>query len=315
MSDKIKTRDAARNKWHEILPMLGVDAKYLTNRHGPCPSCGGKDRFRWDNQNGNGTFFCQGCGSGDAFKLLELVTGQNFPKLAARVDEIAGNIKEGKPVDKAQDATKVRRRLQRIGSELRTIQRGDPVSQYLHSRGIRDIPAEFLRLHPGLVYWEQTQKIGNFPAMVAAFRDPSGRLETMHVTYLTPDGHKAPVTKQKKVLGKQRGLAGGAIRLSDIKPHIGICEGIETALSITALYGQPCWACYSAHALSEFIAPAGIESVTIYADADRSYTGQAAATAAAKRLIRDGIRAEVAEFLPYDIDYNDLLKARLTHVA
>lgn len=309
----MKTRDLARNRWHGILTEFGIDASYLRNVHGPCPLCQGKDRFRWDNKDGNGTWFCNQCGAGDGLALLESFTGQPFGELAQRVDQICGKVE---PVQGAQhDAGKARRRLQRIGQQLQGVQQGDPVSRYLHSRGIVDFPAEFLRLHPGLAYWEQTEKVGTFPAMVAAFRDPAGRLETFHVTYLTPDGQKAPVPSQKKVMGKQQGLAGCAIRLSDIMPHIGICEGIETALSVTALYGLPCWACYSAHALSEFVAPTGIERVTIYADADRSYTGQAAATAAAKRLNRDGITAEVAEFLPYEVDYNDLLIARATHAA
>ena len=36
-------------------PSLGVPAKALTNRHGPCPICGGKDRFRFDDKGGRGT--------------------------------------------------------------------------------------------------------------------------------------------------------------------------------------------------------------------------------------------------------------------
>lgn len=309
----MRTRDRARNRWHGILVEFGIDAKYLRNIHGPCVLCGGKDRFRFDNKDGSGSWFCNQCGSGDGFALLEAFTGQEFGDLATRIDQICGKVE---PVQGAQyDPDKARRRLQRIGRGLRPIHRADPVSLYLHSRGIVDIPDTFLRLHPGLAYYDQAAKIGTFPAMVAAFRDPAGRLETLHATYLTHDGQKAPVPSPKKVMGKQQGLSGCAIRLSDTRPHIAICEGIETALSVTALYGVPCWACYSAHALSEFVPPAGVQQVTIYADADRSYTGQAAATAAAKRLVREGIIAEVAPFLDYGNDYNDLLIARICNVA
>lgn len=309
----MKTRDLARNRWHGILPEFGIDAQHLRNIHGPCPLCGGKDRFRFDNKDGNGTWFCNQCGSGDSFALLKAFTGQSFSDLAKRIDEICGKVE---PVQDVQhDPRKARRRLKRIGKELQIVKSGDPVSRYLRGRGIVDVPSEFLRFHPGLTYWEQTEKIGTFPAMVAAFRDPAGRLETFHVTYLTSDGQKAPVPSQKKVMGKQQGLAGCAIRLSEVAPHIGICEGIETALSVTALYGVPCWACYSANALSEFVPPAGVEQVTIYADADCSYTGQAAATAAAARLFRQKYRVEVHPFLPYGVDYNDLLIERTTNAA
>ena len=43
-------RDIAKGRWKEILPALGIDPKFLQNRHGPCPICGGDDRFRWDDR-------------------------------------------------------------------------------------------------------------------------------------------------------------------------------------------------------------------------------------------------------------------------
>lgn len=47
---------AARGHWSRILPALGVNV--LKNRHQPCPVCAGKDRFRFDDQEGRGTWFC-----------------------------------------------------------------------------------------------------------------------------------------------------------------------------------------------------------------------------------------------------------------
>lgn len=71
----------ANGHWSEILPALGVDAE-LINRgpkhHGPCPGCAGKDRFRYDDLEGRGTWFCNGGGnpqSGDGFDLLCHVHG------------------------------------------------------------------------------------------------------------------------------------------------------------------------------------------------------------------------------------------------
>ena len=43
---------AAHGRWPEILAALGIDPAALRNRHGPCPGCGGRDRFRFDD-NGN----------------------------------------------------------------------------------------------------------------------------------------------------------------------------------------------------------------------------------------------------------------------
>jgi hypothetical protein len=64
----------ANGRWKEILSALGVDPATLKNHHGPCPGCGGKDRFRFDNLNGDGTFICSQGGlgetAGDGFELL-----------------------------------------------------------------------------------------------------------------------------------------------------------------------------------------------------------------------------------------------------
>ena len=66
--------EKARGNWNNILTFLGMPQSSLTNKHGACPGCGGKDRFRYDNKNGAGTFICsQGTGeiaSGDGFELL-----------------------------------------------------------------------------------------------------------------------------------------------------------------------------------------------------------------------------------------------------
>ena len=40
-------KERARGRWQGILPAIGVSSQYLTGKHGPCPMCGGKDRFRW----------------------------------------------------------------------------------------------------------------------------------------------------------------------------------------------------------------------------------------------------------------------------
>lgn len=68
----------ACGNWPAILTALGIDAEHLRNRHGPCPGCGGHDRFRFDDRDGRGTWYCGGGGnpeSGDGFDLLRHVHG------------------------------------------------------------------------------------------------------------------------------------------------------------------------------------------------------------------------------------------------
>lgn len=65
----------ANGRWHEILSKLGYQVPSNPTEHTSCPMCGGTDRFRFDNQGGNGSFICsQGAENetigGDGFDLL-----------------------------------------------------------------------------------------------------------------------------------------------------------------------------------------------------------------------------------------------------
>ena len=59
----------AVGKWQSIFSSLGIDVG--NGKHCPCPVCGGKDRFRFDNKNGRGTYICNQCGSGDGLELIK----------------------------------------------------------------------------------------------------------------------------------------------------------------------------------------------------------------------------------------------------
>ena len=66
----------ARGRWPEIFNQLGYTLSTTApHEHVACPMCGGSDRFRFDNENGDGSFICsQGTGepiAGDGFTLLE----------------------------------------------------------------------------------------------------------------------------------------------------------------------------------------------------------------------------------------------------
>jgi len=72
-------REVARGRWRDtIYPALGVEVGH--GKHGPCPHCGGKDRFRCDDRDGSGSHFCNQCGSGDGFALVMKMRGSDFPE-------------------------------------------------------------------------------------------------------------------------------------------------------------------------------------------------------------------------------------------
>ncbi|EKP0306323.1 DUF927 domain-containing protein [Aeromonas veronii] len=74
---------AACGHWPDVLAGLGIDIP-RRGKHGPCPACGGKDRFRLDDKTGRGTFICSQCGSGDGLDLVCRVTNKS-PKEAAEL--------------------------------------------------------------------------------------------------------------------------------------------------------------------------------------------------------------------------------------
>ena len=62
----------AHGRWTEILRSLGVDDRILGKRNGPCPSCGGNDRFQYTDKFGEGNYHCRHCGAGGGFKGIEV---------------------------------------------------------------------------------------------------------------------------------------------------------------------------------------------------------------------------------------------------
>ena len=83
-------RHAARYQWRHILPALGIPAEKLTNKHQPCPVCGGRDRYRFDDKDGMGTYFCNQCGAGNGFTLMMKHLHCNFREAAQIAADILG---------------------------------------------------------------------------------------------------------------------------------------------------------------------------------------------------------------------------------
>lgn len=305
----MKTIEAAKGKWHGVLKELGVDVSYLRNVHGPCPLCGGNDRFRFDDKDGAGTYYCNACGAGDGMKLAIEFTGMQFKDLAARIDGLVGNIAaDTTPTNKPDPE----RRISRVWNGCESIADGDPVQAYLRSRNLPRSNA--LRINKSVSYYEGGQKLGNFPCMVAPVVNSKRQLVTLHLTHLTPEGAKADVSAVKKILPTMRELQGSAIRLTPIYERIGIAEGIETALAVMKIYQIPCWAAINAEMMERFVAPDGVEFVTVFADNDANYRGQAAAYRLAFNLMEKQKKIAVVEVPERLGDYADILKGEKNEV-
>lgn len=283
----MKTVEAARGKWYGILRHFGLDDRYLRNKHSECPMCGGSDRYRFDDKDGSGSYYCNGCGSGSGMDLLIGITGMDFKRAAAAVDEIIGNVEFEQPKPKRDP----RPRLEAIRKALQSADGINPVRKYLHGRGLS--PVYLTKYHPAMEYFEDGKATGKHPAMVHVFQAANGRPLTYHITYLTTDGKKAQLPVARKVMPPMDALAGGAIRLCLPAEVMGIAEGIETALAASKRYKLPVWAAYSATLLKQWEPPPECKRVVIFGDNDASFTGQEAAYALAKKLANMGITTSV----------------------
>lgn len=284
---KTKTIDAATGKWLGILVALGVDKKFLVNRHGPCPCCGGRDRYRWDDREGTGSFFCSNCGAGDGISLLMKLYGWSFRQAAMNVDSVIDTVKESEIRCEKSETEKVEL-IKRVLKQSMVVVKGDPVWLYLNRRtGTDSIPRD-IRFHPSLYHSDGSRH----PAMLTIMRDSEGNGVSVHRTYLSPDGGKANVSQVKKFM-QGRPLNGSSAWLGCIAERIGISEGIETAISASVKFGLPVFAATNANLLESWTPPRAVSSVVIFGDNDSNFTGQSAAYKLANRLCRNGIYVDV----------------------
>jgi len=291
MSERLDVREVAQGRWRSILTALGIDERALSGKHGPCPMCGGRDRFRFDDREGRGTYFCSGCGAGDGVQLAMGITGQSFRDVAREVERIAGTVRPSNTKPERSDDDKLRA-LRRAFLESKPIERGDEACRYLAGRGLRlyDLP-ESIRLHPGMPYRDGGAVLGAFPTMLATVTDAAGRALSMHRTFIQ-DGTKAPVPAPKKLM-QGLPLSGAAIRLTPVSATLGIAEGIETAVAAAELFEVPVWSCISTAGIESFEPPEGVRHVIVFADNDDNFAGQAAAYRAAHRLSLKSYEVEV----------------------
>ena len=293
----MKTVEAARGYWTEILSKH-IDKKHLVNRHTACPICGGKDRFRYDNKNGDGTAYCNQCGAKNGMSLLMQVTGWDFKTAAREIDRMIGNSELKKEIVKPQNKDKV---INFIHSKLTTLETGDNVYKYLKNRGINSFDSRYFRKINSFDYMEDGFKKDNADCMVCVITDSDNQRIGYHITYIK-DGKKAAFVSPKKIFGNMK---GGCIRLSNPAKMLAVTEGVENALSVTQTYGHPCWAAVSAQGLKEFMPPKETEYLLIVADNDFSFTGQEAAYSLAKRVTRMGIECYVDMPKTRGYDFND----------
>jgi len=278
------TTEWCRGRWHYLLPQFGIDDKFLRNEHGPCPMCEGTDRFRFDDKDGKGTWFCNGCGNGDGFDLITRFSGREFKDIAGEIakDHMWNAPPPGDTFKPKRTVEDIRASLNKVWSTARDERL---MIEYLTHRGINEDTLKAMqdvRGHRSLLFVHGAER-HEVPAMVAMVRNAEGEPVGLHRTYLMPDG-----TRHKKLMSPTEKLMGGAVRL--IKPKTNtllVAEGIESALAGYQLVDEAktggVWATISANGMRGLEIPPNLDALIICADVDKSWTGQAAAYELARK--------------------------------
>lgn len=289
---KEKASARAEGHWPNILEDAGVPSAFLNKKHGPCPFCGGTDRFIFKDR-GKGLWVCSQCTSdkyeGGLGFLMRHMRYTDIKQAAAHVHRYFdgdGNervVRPG-PVSATEDRgpafiQKRLRIMRRTIDQTRPVTRGDPVDLYLRGRipGLVEIPSG-IRFHPSLEYWGKDEDgnpelQGLHPAMVVAGYDAQDNLVQIHKTYLTPEGQKADVPNVKKT-DTGIGCNSFTLRIMPVgdSRKLGVGEGIETCLASWVRYGVPVWPCFSANVLEAFVVPDSlidqVDLVMIFGDND-----------------------------------------------
>ncbi|HFW1653111.1 TPA: primase-helicase zinc-binding domain-containing protein, partial [Salmonella enterica subsp. enterica serovar Thompson] len=269
-----ETVKQACGHWPNILPALGV--KVIKNRHQPCPVCGGSDRFRFDDKEGRGTWFCNQCGAGDGLKLVERVFDVSASEAAQKVNAVTGNLSPVSPeVIAAAEAETEADRKAAAALAVRLMEKTRPASgnAYLTRKGF-----------PGheCVMLTATHKTGGvtFRAgdMVVPLYDNAGAL--VNVQLINSDGLKRTL---------KGGAVKGACHTIEGKKQAGkrlwVAEGYATALTVHHLTGETVMVALSSVNLLSLASltrqkhPAC--QIVLAADRDLNGNGQSKAAAAA----------------------------------
>jgi putative DNA primase/helicase len=324
----------------------GANLKRAGREHiGPCPNCGGNDRFaihptkhKWH---------CRSHGGGHgAISMLQHIAGLTFLEAC---EELTGEPnptgERAKPLSPAEKADRARIKLQmEARNAARKAQEAEresntreaafdiwnvsapisgPAAAYLSMRGFTNFSDPVLRFHPALTY---PGIDGKHPVLVCRVDDVAGTFAGIWRIYLTPTGEKLNSANPKLGLGP---CAGGAVRIGGIARHIGAAEGLESALGAHFLIGRkyPVWPCLSTSGLIGFEIPMLVERLTLFCDGDRPIkkngddylpavpAGRRAVQSLRQRAINEGVGCDIAAEPPPQFDFCDLWRSRQREMA
>ncbi|HAU3239742.1 TPA: toprim domain-containing protein [Salmonella enterica subsp. enterica] len=192
-------RSKANGYWPSILERLAIP----TNRgEGPCPACGGKTRYRFDNKDNRGTYFCSHCGAGTGLDLVMKVNQCGAREAAELVAEaMALPMPEPKPAREKPQMD--------IAGKVAALTTKASIGQsaYLTSKGLQ---CHFPMLSDG--------------SLLLVLKNGAGA--TTGAQVIKPDGSK------RLVAGTVKKGSFCVVNSGETPETVIIAEGLATALSV-----------------------------------------------------------------------------------
>ncbi|AUR86574.1 coil containing protein [Vibrio phage 1.086.O._10N.222.51.F8] len=214
-----------QGQWRTVLENYSV--KLPSNKkHGACPVCGGKDRFRFDDKNGLGTWYCSQCPeqSGGGLKLLSMYLGKTTMATAKELvgDDLHRSIAPKRIHTVNHDEVRAANIEQaKKGAKLMVDAATMASHSYMDNKGFS---GEWLVNGEPMMSREGITQPGELLLVPVYKSSGSGITELVNVQKITKDGKKRP-------------LFGGDMQgvhhvIDGATKNIAIAEGFATGVTI-----------------------------------------------------------------------------------
>lgn len=252
--------------WRQTLE--GYGCKLPNGRHhGPCPVCGGKDRFRFDDKDGRGTWFCSQCDpqSGGGLLLLSRYLGKPTIETAKELigqdtPRTVAPVRKHSATDE-QMREELRKRARRGAVML--MEHSIPASHsYMDGKGLHGnwpvnsqimMGADHERIEPGALLLVPVYKIG----------------ELVNVQKITTEGKKRPIYGGD--------MSGVCHVITGTGKIVAITEGFATGVTVNRMTNATTYVAFNTGNLMAITAQARDENpeanIVIFADNDEHGAG------------------------------------------
>ncbi|MFQ1760694.1 primase-helicase zinc-binding domain-containing protein [Aeromonas veronii] len=238
---------AAQGQWRDVLTASGISLP-SGRHHSACPICmAGKDRFRFDDHEGRGTFICNQCGAGDGLDLYKRATGQS---MSEAIRSLASYLGLSGPMSAADHARNEKRRQEAAKAAER--QAAEKARQREAAAALaQQMELEAVGCMAEQVPYLARKGFSGFVVDVLARDYSYHKAGLLLVVLFNIDGvTTCAEIIDNKIIDNKRALAGGQkigsaayIEPFDGLPenaaHCGVVEGYATGLSVRALTGWP----------------------------------------------------------------------------